>query len=110
MSELKPCPFCGNNIKAYIRKNNPYARCETKNCKGSQLPVINLDEIVDIEKWNAREQHDKLTEQNKLLREALETLIDWNGSLSVSEKVNMDYTGKIVQYNNLCQSALKALK
>ena len=51
---LKPCPFCGKKVAKYIRKNNPYARCETKNCKGSQLPVINLDEQNDIDKWNTR--------------------------------------------------------
>ena len=54
MIKLAPCPFCGNELSVYNRKYNPYARCETVNCKGSQLPILNLDDPFDILKWNNR--------------------------------------------------------
>jgi len=51
---LEPCPFCGNPLKEEWRKFNPHARCVTENCKGKQLPLLNLDQQDDIDRWNTR--------------------------------------------------------
>lgn len=53
-AELLPCPFCGNALVVKARRHNPHARCETENCKGSQLPLLNLDQMDDIARWNTR--------------------------------------------------------
>lgn len=51
---LEPCPFCGNPLKEDWRKYNPHARCVTEGCKGKQLPLLNLDQQDDIDRWNTR--------------------------------------------------------
>ncbi|GAA0420067.1 hypothetical protein GCM10008969_49310 [Pseudomonas veronii subsp. inensis] len=51
---LEPCPFCGQPLTVSQRKFNPHARCQTKNCKGAQLPLLNLDIPEDIDRWNTR--------------------------------------------------------
>lgn len=51
---LKPCPFCGKSLFEKRRKNNPYACCQTEGCKGSKLPLLNLDMPEDIAAWNTR--------------------------------------------------------
>jgi hypothetical protein len=51
---LKPCPFCGESLFEKRRKNNPYACCQTEGCKGSKLPLLNLDMPEDIAAWNTR--------------------------------------------------------
>ncbi|HBO5298369.1 TPA: hypothetical protein L4W52_000377 [Pseudomonas aeruginosa] len=55
-NELLPCPFCGQALTVNRRKHNPYARCETIDCKASQLPILNLDMQADIDRWNSRPQ------------------------------------------------------
>lgn len=55
-NELLPCPFCGQSLAQHRRRFNPFARCETANCKGAQLPCLNLDQPDDIERWNHRTQ------------------------------------------------------
>jgi hypothetical protein len=37
-----------------MRRHNPWARCETPECKGAQLPLLNLDLPDDIARWNRR--------------------------------------------------------
>jgi hypothetical protein len=51
---LKPCPFCGAALFVNGTKYNPWAKCKTKDCMGSRLPVINLDDTKAIEAWNTR--------------------------------------------------------
>lgn len=51
-----PCPFCGQPLTVNRRKFNPFARCETTDCKGAQLPCLNLDIQADIDRWNNRAQ------------------------------------------------------
>lgn len=53
---LLPCPFCGEPPYRKDSKNNPWAACHTKDCQGSRMPVINLDEPHSIERWNTRAQ------------------------------------------------------
>jgi hypothetical protein len=52
--KLKPCPFCGKDLEVHNLRFNPYARCATEGCKGSQLPLLNIDIPSDIEAWNTR--------------------------------------------------------
>lgn len=54
MEELKPCPFCGCKLEIARRKHNPYARCVTVDCKGSQLPMLNIELEEDVDRWNRR--------------------------------------------------------
>ncbi len=51
---LEPCPFCGKPLAVNQRKFNPHARCITVECKGAQLPLLNLDIPEDIDRWNTR--------------------------------------------------------
>lgn len=51
---LEPCPFCGMPLNVDRRKYNPHARCVTEGCKGTQLPLLNLDMPEDIARWNTR--------------------------------------------------------
>src|SRR3546814_8501760 len=51
---LQPCPFCDHPLDAQWIRPNPKARCRTDGCKGSQLPVLNLDSPQDIAAWNTR--------------------------------------------------------
>ncbi|WP_312288848.1 hypothetical protein [Stutzerimonas nitrititolerans] len=52
--ELLPCPFCGNALEVSKRRYNPHARCVTENCKGAQLPLLNIDQPDDVARWNTR--------------------------------------------------------
>jgi len=40
---LKPFLFCGLALYAQWDQANPKARCRTEACKGTQLPILNLD-------------------------------------------------------------------
>lgn len=51
---LLPCPFCGNALEVSKRRYNPHARCVTANCKGAQLPLLNIDQPDDVARWNTR--------------------------------------------------------
>lgn len=53
-SELLPCPFCGKDLDVSQRKYNQHARCVTENCKGAQLPLLNIELLDDVSRWNTR--------------------------------------------------------
>ncbi|MFY9960568.1 hypothetical protein [Pseudomonas sp.] len=57
VSELLPCPFCGQKLELSNRKYNHWARCATDGCKGGQLPLLNTELAADIVSWNTRAQH-----------------------------------------------------
>jgi hypothetical protein len=57
VSELLPCPFCGQRLELSNRKYNHWARCATDGCKGGQLPLLNTELAADIVSWNTRAQH-----------------------------------------------------
>lgn len=52
--KLEPCPFCGNALEVTQRRYNPHARCVTENCKGAQLPLLNIELPNDVARWNRR--------------------------------------------------------
>ena len=52
--ELKPCPFCGNELEKTQYKLNPTARCVTPDCRGGKMPAVTLDSPQDLEAWNTR--------------------------------------------------------
>lgn len=57
MSEIKPCPFCGNKkivITSHISKNgNTYAKASCRNCTAS-VWVCGTDKDKAVETWNSR--------------------------------------------------------
>lgn len=57
ISELLPCPFCGQRLELSNRKYNHWARCAKDGCKGGQLPLLNTELAADIVSWNTRTQH-----------------------------------------------------
>lgn len=52
--KLLPCPFCGQQLEVSSRKFNPFARCATDDCKGGQLPLLNIESSRDVSRWNTR--------------------------------------------------------
>jgi hypothetical protein len=52
--ELKPCPFCGNELEKTQHKLNPTARCVTPDCRGGKMPAVTLDSPQDVNAWNTR--------------------------------------------------------
>lgn len=51
---LAPCPFCGKPLTIGSRKINPKAYCETEDCYGQKMSVVNLDDPVCVKAWNTR--------------------------------------------------------
>lgn len=88
--ELKPCPFCGNAPVVNSCKFNPYARCETDGCKGSKLPMLNMDDPSDIAAWNMRAVEDTLKVEIESLdkeNDGMEdAMVQWAKKLEVTEQ------------------------
>lgn len=59
-TRLLPCPFCGRELTARWDGANPRAKCDTPDCMGGRLPVVNLDVPGDIASWNTRDGQDSL--------------------------------------------------
>lgn len=51
---LAGCPFCGKPLALGSRKINPKAYCETEDCYGRKMSVVNLDDPVCVKAWNTR--------------------------------------------------------
>ena len=54
MTDIKPCPFCGNELYRSPRAHNPKAYCVTEDCYGKRMSVVNLDDPVIVAMWNTR--------------------------------------------------------
>ena len=52
--KLKPCPFCGKDLAIRWRRINPKASCQTPECWGAKLPVLQLDVPEFVAAWNTR--------------------------------------------------------
>lgn len=84
MSELKPCQ-CGNEAKMISHIATSFVECLSCGIRTKTFAGINdglsfsSDEAERLasESWNNRTQHDKLVEQNKMLREALTELVKY---------------------------------
>lgn len=51
--QLKPCPFCGSDLK--IRKGvNPYGHCPTEGCHSNRAQVVPLCDGHQVSAWNRR--------------------------------------------------------
>lgn len=53
--QLKPCPFCGNELYRSPRTYNPKAYCATEDCYGKRMSVVNLDDPIIVAMWNTRQ-------------------------------------------------------
>jgi len=53
-TKLEPCPWCSQAPYRARNKVNPYAVCKTEGCFGLKMPVINLDDPLDVAAWNRR--------------------------------------------------------
>lgn len=71
---LKPCPFCGRELKSKWNRANPSAKCETPDCMGSKLPSLCLDVPEHIEAWNTRAESKKDVTSHPDLAKPLQTL------------------------------------
>lgn len=67
LAELKPCPFCGNQLLARWTSPNPKAQCKTAGCMGMKLPVICLDVPEQIAAWNNRATQDAASGQGRAI-------------------------------------------
>ena len=75
MSELKPCPLCGQEIYSEFYSNRAEefdGHCTNKKCLlyGKDLLFFNTA------KWNTRPIEDQLRAENERLREALKYIVD----------------------------------
>lgn len=75
MSELKPCPFCGEEIYSefYSHRAEEFdGHCTNKKCVlyGKDFLFFNTS------KWNSRPIEDQLRADNERLREALREIVD----------------------------------
>lgn len=75
MSELKPCPFCGEEIYSefYSHRAEEFdGHCTNKKCLlyGKDLLFFNTS------KWNSRPIEDALRAENERLKEALKYIVD----------------------------------
>lgn len=72
--ELKPCPFCGGKAYFLHGRKNECITCEE--C-GHRFYSLEIGEDAQKElwkQWNSRPIEDALREENRKLREALETI------------------------------------
>lgn len=51
--DLLPCPFCGKMLRVRVSKN-PYGVCDTEDCYGGKMPIVNLNVPEDVAAWNRR--------------------------------------------------------
>jgi hypothetical protein len=54
VTDIKPCPFCGNELYRSPRAHNPKAYCVTEDCYGKRMSVVNLDDPIIVAMWNTR--------------------------------------------------------
>ena len=82
---LRPCPFCGD--KDLILRQLEGGESEAIQCDacGVQGPPMMIGGDT-IEAWNSRPNHDRLTEENRRLREALKPFAAFAENLPMSGK------------------------
>jgi len=108
MSELKPCPFCGEEIYSefYSHRAEEFdGHCTNKKCVlyGKELLFFNTA------RWNSRPIEDQLRAENEKLRKILENII----TTDVVEITYRDYRGQYpVEFAvmNLQQLVIDGLK
>ena len=58
MSELKPCPFCGNEVHITLEQGMWFIECENEGCgvlMGFEAKTVSRAEVIAA--WNRRAQH-----------------------------------------------------
>lgn len=93
MSELKPCPLCGQEIYSEFYSNRAEefdGHCTNKKCLfyGKDLLFFNTA------KWNTRPIEDVLRAENERLREALKYIVDrgYTGASYVAQQALNEVT------------------
>lgn len=80
---LLPCPFCGQELARKTGRINPLARCITEGCVvAAKMSVINLDDPVDVERWNTR-AHAQTVPRETLAKTLYEFSIHENANLNL---------------------------
>ncbi len=74
MSELRECPFCGEIGNLTVKSIGAAVNCINSNC-GNAFTNWHRTKDMAITEWNTRAD-DKLLEENKKLREALQSVVD----------------------------------
>ena len=81
MSELKPCPFCGEEILWNVYPDGEIqGHCTTKGCQLFFTDFIGMELSV----WNSRPIEDALRAENERLRQALEVYADENAWVAIT--------------------------
>lgn len=120
IEKLKPCPFCGG--KARLKSSHGFNNISCENC-GTEYPVSFETRKRATAVWNKRSIEDKLHEEieklgaeNKILREALEEIVNQNDfsrycDMSQFEQAVRDFNIQIdgIPLVRIAQSALKEI-
>ena len=54
MSELKPCPFCGNKARVWRTNYATFVECVNYSAKSHQVELSAVTEEEAIKAWNTR--------------------------------------------------------
>lgn len=71
---LKPCPFCGNDLEVKWDRPNPSARCVTDGCIAQTMSILSLDVPGVIDAWNTRSGESPCVEQVAITTDAAKKL------------------------------------
>lgn len=102
MTDLKPCPFCGN--KEIIDDEDDGITCP--NC-GTYIDRLSVeDDICLVDVWSTRPIENELKEEIKRLREALELIKEMANDMAASGATYYD----LISIRNTCCDALEGWK
>ena len=79
MKDLKPCPFCGNEVRAVDDGEIGWIACTSDSaCFNSGLLISFLPSKIEqaIDLWNTRVYSQDLEDQVKVMKTALESILN----------------------------------
>ena len=99
MTQLKPCPFCGNKVYAELEQQTRWICCP--NCEQGiegDADCITANALVEL--WNSRPAEDKLLA-------AIANLQDWLGAWKESLDISMQTDALIKQNKEIGKQVKK---